>query len=179
MQDAPERQVISDQYRLLQQELHRNPNYGVASLEFAPVVKQVLEQVAAKSLSDYGAGKCNLQRGLRELGVDIDYRPYDPAFPDYGPARTADLVCCIDVLEHIEPDYLDNVLAELSAITRAHGFFSIHTGPAQKHLADGRNAHLIQQPSSWWLPKLCRFFEIEGLKKTAGGFFVLVAPRAA
>ena len=179
MQDAPQRQVISDQYRLLQQELHRNPNYGVASLQFAPIVKQVIEQMGAKSVSDYGAGKCNLQRGLRELGVDLDYRPYDPAFPDYGPARSADLVCCIDVLEHIEPDYLDNVLADLRAITSVYGFFSIHTGPAHKHLADGRNAHLIQQPSSWWLPKLCRDYEIDALRKTAGGFFVIVSPRKA
>ena len=177
MQDAPERQVISDEYRQLQKELHRNPNYGVASLQFAPIVKQVIEQTGAKSVSDYGAGKRNLQRALRELGLDLDYRPYDPAFPEYGPAQSADLVCCIDVLEHIEPDYLDNVLADLSAITLTYGFFSIHTGPAQKHLADGRNAHLIQQPSSWWLPKLCQDYEIEALRGTAGGFFVIVSPR--
>lgn len=179
MHDASQRAVISDEYRQLQQELHRNPNYGVASLQFAPVVKQVIEQLGAKSISDYGAGKRNLQRGLRELGLELDYRPYDPAFPEYGPAQSADLVCCIDVLEHIEPDYLDNVLADLRAITRAYGFFSIHTGPAQKHLADGRNAHLIQQPSSWWLPKLCQDYEIEALRRTAGGFFVIVSPRKA
>ena len=47
MQDAPQRQVISDQYRLLQQDLHRIPNYGVASLQFAPFVKQVIEQMGA------------------------------------------------------------------------------------------------------------------------------------
>ncbi|HEY8016908.1 MAG TPA: hypothetical protein VIE35_13795, partial [Dongiaceae bacterium] len=81
--------------------------------------------------------------------------------------------------EHIEPDYLDNVLDELRAITVTYGVFSLHTGPAQKHLADGRNAHLIQQPSSWWLPRLCRNFEIEALRKTAGGFFVVVSPRGA
>ena len=160
-------------------ELHRNPNYGVASLQFAPIVKQLVEQLGSKSVSDYGAGKCNLQRALLDLGTDLDYRPYDPAFPAYGPAQTADLVCCIDVLEHIEPDYLGNVLDDLRAITLTYGFFSIHTGPAQKHLADGRNAHLIQEPSSWWLPKLCRDYEIEALRKTPGGFFVVVSPRKA
>lgn len=180
MDQIPKRPVISDDYLRLQQELHRNPNYGVASIQFAPLVKQVIEQIGATSLSDYGAGKQNLHLTLsQELGVRIDYRPYDPAFPDYGPPRSADLVCCIDVLEHIEPDFLDNVLDELAAITVGHGFFSIHIGPARKHLADGRNAHLIQQPSSWWLPRLCERFEIEALRKTPGGFFVLVTPRAA
>ncbi|THD63549.1 hypothetical protein [Phenylobacterium sp.] len=169
--------VISEEYRRLQQELHRNPNYGVASIQFAPVVKRLADQIGATSLSDYGAGKMHLDRTLRELGAVLDYRPYDPSFPEYGEPKPADLVCCIDVLEHIEPDYLDNVLDELRAITVAHGFFSIHTGPAQKHLADGRNAHLIQQPSSWWLPRLCERFEIDMLNKTPGGFFVVVSPR--
>ena len=57
------------------------------------------------------------------------------------------------------------------------GFFTIHTGPAGKVLADGRNAHLIQQPSSWWLPKLCERFEIDHLQRTKGGFAVIVSPR--
>ena len=167
-------QVITEEYRRLQQELHKNPNYGVASIGFAPVVKSLIEQVGAKSLSDYGAGKQNLKKALE---LEIDYRPYDPAFPEYGPPQPADLVCCIDVLEHIEPDLLDNVLGELKAITVRFGFFSIHTGPAHKVLADGRNAHLIQKPSSWWLPKLCEHFEIEALRRTPGGFYVVVSPR--
>jgi hypothetical protein len=76
------------------------------------------------------------------------------------------------VLEHIEPDFLDNVLDDLAAVTVGYGFYSIHTGPARKHLADGRNAHLIQKPSSWWLPRLCERFEVEGLRPTPGGFSV-------
>lgn len=179
MENRPAKPVISDDYRRLQQELHQNPNYGVASIQFAPVVQRLVAQLGAKSLSDYGAGKRHLDRVLRELGTHLDYRPYDPSFPDYGAPRAADLVCCIDVLEHVEPSHLDNVLDELQAITPHHGFFSIHTGAAQKHLSDGRNAHLIQQPSSWWLPRLCQRFEIEMLNKTPGGFFVVVTPRRA
>jgi hypothetical protein len=179
VQQAQTRPVISDDYLRLQQELHRNPHYGVASIQFAPIVKQVIEQVGAKSLCDYGAGKQNLYLTLtQQLGVQIDYRPYDPAFPEYGPPTPADLVCCIDVLEHIEPDFLDNVLDDLAAVTVGYGFYSIHTGPARKHLADGRNAHLIQKPSSWWLPRLCERFEVEGLRPTPGGFSVLVKPKA-
>lgn len=170
--------VISEEYRRLQQDLHKNPDYGVASIEFAPLVKQVMEAGKLRSLSDYGAGKQNLLRTLRQkFGMDVDYRPYDPAFPEYGEPCEADLVCCIDVLEHIEPELLDNVLDELQRITVRYGLYSVHTGAAVKVLADGRNAHLTQQPSSWWLPRLCQRFEIDALNKTAGGFYVLVSPR--
>ena len=76
------------------------------------------------------------------------YHAFDPAFPEYGDPQPADLVCCIDVLEHIEPEFLDSVIAELARITIKLGFFTIATGPATKTRADGGNAHLIQQPSS-------------------------------
>lgn len=173
------RQVISDEYRRMQQELHRNPQYGVASIGFAPLLKTVIEKSGAKSLSDYGAGKQNLIKALGDLGVSIDYRPYDPAFPEYGPPQPGELVTCIDVLEHIEPQLLDNVLDDLAAVTVKYGFYSVHTGPARKILSDGRNAHLTQQPSSWWLPRLCQRFEIDALNKTEAGFYVLVSPRKA
>lgn len=171
---------ISPAYLAQQKELHRNPDYGVASLQYAPLVAEIAARIPARSISDYGAGKCNLAKRLGELGRGgFEYLPYDPAFPEYGPPRPADLVCCIDVLEHVEPDYLDTVLDELRAITRRVGFFTVHSGPAVKHLPDGRNAHLIQQPASWWLPHLCRRFEIVQLQRTPGGFWVLVEPLAA
>ena len=172
-----ERSTISSEYLAMQRELHQNPNYGVASIKYAPIVKTIM-QAGAKSLSDYGAGKCNLHKALQDLGMHgYEYYPFDPAFPEYGPPRPADLVCCIDVLEHIEADYLNAVLSDLREITRSLGFFSIATGPAGKVLADGRNAHLIQQPSSWWLPKLCEHFEIAQLQRDQGAFWVVTEPR--
>ena len=179
MDETPSGPLISEAYRRLQQDLHRNPHYGVASIGFAPMVKRLVEQLGARSICDYGAGKQNLRRALEQAGLHLEYHPYDPAFPEYGEARPADLLCCIDVLEHIEPELLGNVLDDLRRLTVKHGFFTIHTGPAQKVLADGRNAHLIRQPSSWWLPRLCERFEVEHLQKTAGGFFVVVSPGRA
>lgn len=173
--------TISADYLRMQQELHLNPNYGVASLAFAPIVAQLIDHSKIHSVSDYGAGKCNLRVGLTQNGVgDIEYLPYDPVFPNYGPPRPADLVCCIDVLEHIELSHLDNVLDDLAAITVNLGFFSIHTGPAAKTLSDGRNAHLIQKPGSWWLPRLVQRFEILHLEThnmMGPGLWMVVAPR--
>ncbi|HBH37254.1 MAG TPA: hypothetical protein DDX06_02590 [Curvibacter sp.] len=176
-----EARTITDEYRRMQQELHQNPNYGVASLAFAPLVADLIRQANVRSVSDYGAGKKNLLKGLAEAGIQgILYHPYDPAFPEYGAPQPADLVCCIDVLEHIEPELVDNVLTELARITTNLGLFSIHMGPAAKVLSDGRNAHLIQKPSSWWLPRLTQHFEILQLQthNTMGhGIWVIVKPR--
>ena len=170
--------TISDDYRNAQKQLHENPNYGVASLQYAPIVKEVIQQIGATSISDYGAGKCRLRMKLKELGFrKFRYFPFDPAFPEYGEPKEAELVCCIDVLEHVEPFYLDAVLIDLRKITTGHGFFTIHTGPAVKTLADGRNAHLIQNPASWWLPKLCDHFEILHLQASPGGFWIVVSPK--
>ena len=173
--------TISEDYLQQQKDLHQNPNYGIASLSFAPIVFNIFQQIGAHSLTDYGAGKKNLLVGLNKLGVNnLIYQPYDPAFPEYGAPLPADLVCCIDVLEHIEPDYLENVLKELSLIVKKFGFFSIHMGPAGKILADGRNAHLIQKPTSWWLPKLSEYFEIFHLQShemMGKGFWVVVTPK--
>jgi len=174
--------TISPNYLAQQKKLHENPQYGTASNLYAPYVSQVLAPFAGTaSLSDYGAGKKNLYKALTHLGVKLsDYFPYDPAFPEYGAPQSADLVCCIDVLEHIEPEFLEDVLLQLSKITKKFGFFSISTCPAIKILSDGRNAHLIQKPSSFWLSKLVKYFEIahlETVEDGAASFFVLVTPK--
>ncbi len=153
--------TITDDYKKLQQKLHENPNYGIASISFAPIVGNIIKNYKIKTLSDYGAGKKNLLKALTLNGIVLDdYYPYDPAFPDYGSPMSADLVCSIDVLEHIEPDLIDNVIEELSHLINNIGFISIHMGPAGKFLEDGRNAHLIQKPTSWWLNKFIKHFEI-------------------
>ena len=174
--------LISVEYLEQQKMLHQNPNYGVASLSFAPIVADLIRQIDAKSISDYGAGKKNLLVGLNKNGISgIDYYPYDPVFPEYGPPKTADLVCCIDVLEHIEPNLIDNVISDLAKITVNIGFFSIHMGPAGKFLTDGRNAHLIQKPTSWWLPKISKHFDVLHLQShqmMGNGIWLVVNPKS-
>ena len=94
--------TISEEYRKLQQELHENTNYGIASTNFAPIVSEIIKVFKINSLTDYGAGKKRLFESLEKLNnIPKEYFPYDPAFPEYGEPKEADLVCCIDVLEHI------------------------------------------------------------------------------
>lgn len=175
-------ETITPNYLQMQKELHKDPSYGVASLGFSEIIANFIRSMEIKSVSDYGAGKKKLLTGLQNNNIaNIWYYPYDPAFPEYGEPRAADLVCCIDVLEHIEPELLENVLIDLAKITVNFGFFSIHMSPAAKTLPDGRNAHLIQKPSSWWLPKLCNYFEIlqlqEDMMMGGAGIWLVVKPK--
>lgn len=168
-------QKISDSYLLEQIRLHKiNDSYGVASLSHVQTIKNLMSEAKLKSICDYGAGKKNLYKGLVESGFDdFNYYPYDPVFPEYGDPKEAELICCIDVMEHIEEEFLDNILNEICEITLKFCYFSIATTPAKKTLSDGRNAHIIQQPSRWWLLKLCKLFNVEFLKNTKSGFIVL------
>jgi hypothetical protein len=94
------------------------------------------------------------------------------------PPQPCRFVACIDVLEHIEPDLIDNVLDDLKRVTAGVGFFSVGTGPARKVLADGRNAHLIQKPAAWWLPKFMDRFELARFNRTRAGFCIVVEPKS-
>ena len=59
----------------------------------------------------------------------------------------------MDVLEHIEPECLDEVLDHLARITGKILFVAISTIPAKRYLTDGRNTHLIIREGDWWRPQ--------------------------
>jgi hypothetical protein len=172
--------LISEEYRLLQQRLHEDPEYGKASLQFAPIVAELVELAGASELLDYGAGKGRLGLSLREfVRRPLKVHNYEPAMPHWSArAEPCRFVACIDVLEHVEPDLLDNVLEDLERVTIGVGFFTVHTEAAMKELADGRNAHLNQRPASWWLPRIMERFELVSYNRMPAGFWVAVEAKA-
>lgn len=176
MSDETHSNLITEGYRRMQQALHDNPSYGVASVQYAPIVAKVIERVGANEILDYGAGKGRLGEALRSLLTDpITVHHYDPAIPEWSaPPEPCGFVTCIDVLEHVEPELLDNVLNDLEFVTRGTGVFTVHTGPAAKVLPDGRNAHLTQRPAAWWLPKFLERFELVEFRRTDMGFWIIV-----
>lgn len=53
-------------------------------------------------------------------------------------------------------------------------------GPAGKVLSDGRNVHLIQEPTSWWLEKFIKYFDVTRIMEhqmMGNGFWLAVKPR--
>lgn len=147
--------LITDEYKELNKELHKtNLAYGTTSINYVDDVLNLYKTIEAKSLLDYGCGKGYLAKLL-----DFPIWEYDPAIAgkDELP-RPADLVVCIDVLEHIEPELLDSVLGHIQSCTKKLVYFVIDTKLAQKTLSDNRNTHLIIENLDWWIKKLSEFF---------------------
>lgn len=153
--------LISPEMLSLNRRLHReNLAYGVGGNADAAVVIKLVQATKAQSVLDYGCGKGYLAKSL-----PFPIWEYDPAIPGKEESpRPADLVVCSDVLEHIEPDKLVYVLDDLRRCVKRVGYFVIHTGPARKFLADGRNTHLIQENAAWWEKTLSEFFTIGTIK---------------
>lgn len=173
--------LITPAYRAQQEHLHATTSYGTASIQYAPLVTQIIDRLDITHVLDYGCGKSmNLIKHIKP-NHKLTYQAYDAGVPDLAEAPVpAQMVCCIDVLEHIEPECLDEVLDHLASLTEAVAFITIHTGPAVKTLPDGRNAHLIQEPMSWWLPKLWDRFDIHSVQVTGEhGFYVIAYARPA
>lgn len=179
--DVRRERLISDEYRLQQEQMHRDYEYGTASKFYAPLVAKVINQYQVDRMLDYGAGRGNLLKTLAEnklLERPVKVQHYEPAVEEWSQEPDpCEMVACIDVLEHIEPHLLDNVLDDLKRLTRRVGAFSVSTEPAKKILPDGRNAHLIQEDAQWWLPKIMERFELHVFQKTGDGFFLLVMAR--
>jgi hypothetical protein len=168
--------LISEEYKRLNASLHDdNANYGVSGQNWADMVRGLSARVGTTDILDYGCGKQTLQAALTEFKL----KHYDPGIAGFDtPPAPADLVVCTDVLEHIEPGLLGNVLDDLQRVTRKMGFFTVATRPAIKFLADGRNAHLIQEPIDWWLPKFrARFKVVQSQDMGGAEFFVVVRPK--
>jgi hypothetical protein len=168
--------TISKEYIKLNSTLHNtNPTYGVSVLGHIDKIKKIYEVTESKSLLDYGCGK-----GLLAKNLEFPIWEYDPAIEGKdSPPRPADLVVCVDVLEHIEPDYLNSVLNDIARCIKKVGYLVINTQPAKKFLADGRNTHLIQQNKDWWIEKLSKIFVIpeKGFRENGSELQVVISPK--
>ncbi len=168
--------LISDSYRAQLAQLHtERPDFGTSSVMYAPYVKQLINQFKPRTFGDYGAGKMAIKPH-----VSCTYIPYDPAIKMISsPIPPVDMVMTSDVLEHLEPECLEEVMNDLKRVTKKIGFHVVHTGAALHHLPDGRNAHIIQQPPEWWLPKFIDRFDIIRMERMPLGFMVVVAKKGS
>lgn len=149
--------LISESYREQNRLLHEgNEGYGTSGAKWADLVRQISSS-GRMAILDYGCGKQTLKAAL---GPAYRVAGYDPCLPGLDqPPEPHPVVVCSDVLEHIEPECLDAVLADLARVTQELLLVVVHTGPARKTLPDGRNAHLIQEGAAFWLNRLLPLFE--------------------
>ena len=158
-------QLITEEYRDLNKKLHEErEDYGASSARWAPQIRDLCEHLETKDVLDYGCGKCKLA-----FNLPFTINNYDPCIDEFNyEPDPADIVVCTDVLEHIEPDCIDDVISHLLVLTKKCLFLNVATRPAAKTLADGRNAHLIVQSANWWIGGLIKLFNVVNINVLEG-----------
>lgn len=136
--------------------LHLNPTYGVSGRKHKDVVIKLTEALKTKNVMDYGCGKGTLASKL-----PFPIWEYDPAIPgkDSVP-RPADLVVCLNVLECVEMDMLDNVLGDLVRCSRKCVFAVIES-----------------IDKDFWEKKLNPFFKIGTILQAGPDLHCVLEPR--
>lgn len=139
------------------------PTYGTSGWQYADAVGELMATAGVVnktlrdgpvSVLDYGAGKGTLAKTLWARHC-IKIHEYDPAIIGISDMpKRASIVVVGDVMEHIEPLCLREVLGHIHELTQRFAYFVIGTRPAGKNLPDGRNCHLIQKPAWWWANEL-------------------------
>lgn len=135
--------------------------YGDAGSFSPKVIDYVLKRYCIHSILDVGSGLGYLPAFISQnyhlpvIGIEgLDFNVANSQYPlvhhdlTQGPfmCSPVDLVTCVEVVEHIEPKYLDNLL---DTLTRGRLLLMTHAIPAQHG-----DFHVNEQPSSYWIEKL-------------------------
>ena len=147
--------LATDYYRQQLKMAHQVKKWGGGGGSHATNALLFAKSIGAKSMTDYGCGRGTFKVKMKEISPKTPVNEYDPGIPGKeGPPKPADLIVCTDVMEHIEPELVDNVLKHIFTLGRKGAFFVIAKGPANKMLPDGRNAHLVQEGLEFWKKKI-------------------------
>ena len=137
---------------------HARRVYGTSSVKYLRFLRPEIKLLRPESILDYGCGQSRFLEGLK-LGYAFEKVRFDPAIPEFAepPKEPSDLLVSIDVLEHIEEEDLDAVIADMRRVC-THAIIIVDTRPANHRLPDGRNAHVTLRPAQWWQEKLSKSF---------------------
>jgi len=158
--------MITNNYKNQQSKLHKTTNWGANSRMQVPRVfniPELIEKYNVKTLLDFGCGQGGLHKYLKKSCKLKDARGYDPCVEKYEiiPDYKFDMLVSLDVLEHIEPQFIDDTLKLINDKFTKISFLDLHTSAAKRLLPDGRNAHLIQEQPEWWQEKISKFIDGE------------------
>ena len=134
---------------------------GEALAEYKHNVFNLIKENNVKTILDYGCGKAKFHSILfnnkkvpgSPMGVDIT--PYDPAIAKFAnkPTGKYDLVLCVDVMEHVQEDKVEEVLKDIFTFSN-RVFLTITCYAATQTLVNGKNAHYTIKEPDWWKEKL-------------------------
>ena len=165
--------VISEEYRNKIAEYTNKIKWGWGGsvIGSVPRIRDYAIQHGCSSILDYGSGKSDFYKEMNKLFPDHQFiiNQYEPARPEFAmdPA-VSDMTICIDVLEHIEPDKLDNVLDHIYNKTNKVFYFKVCLLPAHDEFEDGQNLHLIVEPKEFWLERLEKQWDLSDVDAARG-----------
>lgn len=153
--------LCSPAYRAQLHEMAAKRAWSGGGTKYVDELARLCTKADAQSVLDYGCGFVDLANELRRRYPHLfDYvytsvQSFDPGIPGREQLpEPADVVMCVDCLEHVEPDKVQNVLKHIYDLTLKCALIVISTRPAEKRLPDGRNAHLTIDNAGWWLHQL-------------------------
>lgn len=144
-------QELIEQYK----QLHASrPDYGSGASFFNRIHNLMLDY-KCRTMLDYGCGKGMFVSKVRKAGKIIA-DGYDPAVPTYNlmPRGYFDAVVCLDVLEHIPVEEVDDFIRPIAYLCNRFLFFNISCREAKEVLPNGENAHCTVRSPLWWSRKI-------------------------
>jgi hypothetical protein len=162
-------------------DLFKDPSYNLHSDEEKrfQFVLNYIKQNEINSIIDIGSGRGNLLRQLKIekpdlqiLSVDLEkFHELDVPFVRMNIENindrkailnlNFDLLTCLDVLEHIEYESVNDVFEFFSKISK-HQIFSIANHP---DIQNGLDIHLIQEDAFFWTKRILKYLNIKAYSK--------------
>ena len=144
--------TLSNEYKSLLTEMHtKNKKWG-SEFKKTPIpeyLQKAINTYKPTSILDFGCGKGFLSKKIQDTYLDINVVGWDPSY-GYDLSGNYDMIISTDVLEHVEPAYLNETLVDLYNRTNIVQYHLIACYSAVAVLPDGRNAHLsIHTPDEW------------------------------
>lgn len=163
---------MSDLRPLYREMVETGDNFqGLSLLQHSGDIGQIVRDVGAVSVLDFGSGRGNAYLPPYEVhkawGIE---RPtlYDPAFKTHDTLPPDgvlfDLVICSDVLEHIPEPQVKEFVFDLFELSSKFVWASVCCRLAKKCFPDGRNLHVTVRPLDWW----CDVFAKEAAHRRVG-----------
>jgi chemotaxis methyl-accepting protein methylase len=116
-------------------------------------------QILSDNFSHIKLTSCDLNK---YHNVDIDFHQLDLSDPSkyiYFPVN--DLLICLDVLEHLDKSFIEDVLKYFSVISKN----SILTVANHSDIIDGIELHTIREDDSYWTPLISKYFTIHRINE--------------
>ena len=155
-------QLISDAHRKRYKDYYKTAAIEPRINRWHTTVQILMHVLDAETLLDYG---CGAVRSLEIYLPQFAVQSYDPGIPALSalPER-ADLVICLDVLEHCEDETsVKEVLHHIRSLSKKGIFLTISCAESEsKMLPDGTPWHSFVRPLSYWRGLLFDFAEIDG-----------------